>query len=266
MSGFIADNSTYNINTDYSMSVILSHFNEEYIYSTIKNWINMKYQEPYFIVNNIILGYNENFKQLLYTYQNDSDRELILDTRNRVYKDIINLLCYEFNLECNLTELDENDLYTPAFYLFRLLVSEFVENVKMFFVNFILKEKNNLYDALDMNRFRKDKDTNTLYNKKKFTNSKLAILISRLGYVIDNICVMDIPFDVYLNNVYQDKNIVSYILNLIAPKNDFFKTYVAPLFAANSLVKASIIGDITILLYNVAGNDIYMQDLLEEDE
>lgn len=266
MSGFIADNSTYNINTDYAMSVILSHFNEEYIYSTIKNWIKMKYEEPYFMINNIILGYNENFKQLLYMYQNDADREAILDTRNRVYKDIIELLCNEFQLEYNLSELDNNDLYTPAFYLFRLLVSEFVENVKMFFVNFILKEKNNLYSFLNLDRFKRDKDTNTIYNKKKISNSKLAIIISKLGYVVDNICVMDISFQDYLNNVYQDQNIINYLLNLVSSKNDFFKTYVAPLFAPNSLVKASILGDITILLYNIAGNNIGIDDLIDEEE
>lgn len=266
MSGFIADNSTYNIATDYSMAVILSHFNQEYIYSTIKNWIDMKYIEPMPLINNVIMGYNENFKQLLYTYQNDIDRQQILDVRNRVYTDIINLLCKEFNLEYNASEIDQSDLYTPAFYMFRLLVSEFTENAKMFFVNFILKEKNNIYESFNLKQFKKDKDAVTIYNKKKIKNSKLAIITSRLNYVIDNICVLDISFEDYLNYVYQDKNIVAYLLNLIAPKNDFFKTYVTPLFAHNSLVKPTLISDITIMLYNIAGNEMFINDLMEEDE
>ena len=90
------------------------------------------------------MGYNENFKQLLHTYQNQLDQEQTMNTRNMIYKDIINLICNEYNLEFNITDYDEIDLYTPAFYLFRLLVSEFTENVKTFFTNFILKEKNNL--------------------------------------------------------------------------------------------------------------------------
>ena len=43
MSGFISSNSSYNISTDYQMSVILSHFDTDFIYATIKNMINSKY-------------------------------------------------------------------------------------------------------------------------------------------------------------------------------------------------------------------------------
>ena len=44
MSGFIADNSSYNISTDLLMSVILSHFDTDYIYGNIKNVIE-KYSQ-----------------------------------------------------------------------------------------------------------------------------------------------------------------------------------------------------------------------------
>ena len=55
-----------------------------------------------FTVNNIVFGYEENFKQLSYMYENEDDRSMIADARNRVYKDIITLLCNEFQLEANL--------------------------------------------------------------------------------------------------------------------------------------------------------------------
>ena len=266
MSGFIANNSEYNINTDHSMSVILSHFDPELILRTVKGWIDIKYEEPMPLISNIIMGYNENFKQLLHTYQNQLDQEQTMNTRNMIYKDIINLICNEYNLEFNITDYDEIDLYTPAFYLFRLLVSEFTENVKTFFTNFILKEKNNLYESLNMNQFKKDKDASTVYNKKRMDNNKLAIIISRLGYVIDNICVYDISFEDFLRNVYSDENLIQYLLRIVAPRSDFFKQYVATMFGDMSKVRASLISGITIMLYKAAGNDIFINDLMEDEE
>lgn len=264
MSGFIADNSSYNISTDYLMSTILSHFDESYIYTTIKNWIQLKYQEPMFTVNNIVFGYEENFKQLSYMYENEDDRSMIADARNRVYKDIITLLCNEFQLEANLEVLDNDDLYVPAFFLFRLLVSEFMINVKNFFVNYIIKECDQLYDFLNLDRFKKEKDSTTIYNKKNINNPKLAIIISRLNYVISNICVMDIPFDLYIRNIGYDQNTVNYILSIIGVKNDFFKTYVAPIFDRNSMVRPFVVSSISIDLYNIAGGGIEIEGLIDE--
>lgn len=267
MSGFIADNSTYNISTDYQMSVILSHFNTEYIYSTIKNWIDMKYVEPMTRINNIVFGYNENFKQLLFTYTSDLDRQQILDTRNGVYTEIIDLLCKEFGLVYNKEQEEGYDLYTPAFYLFRLLVSEFTDNVKCFFTNFIIRERNSLYTNLDLAQFKKQKDSSTTYNKKRIKNSKIAIIISRLNYVIDNICVYDIPFETYLTYVCgEDKNMLNYLLNLVSPTNDFFKTYVAPMLHKDSPVRPMIVSDITIALYNQLSNEVDINDYVDDDE
>lgn len=267
MSGFIADNSSYNISTDYSMATILSHFNTEYIYATIKDWIDIKYREPMLRINNIVYGYQENFKQLLYTYTAEEDRTQILNTRNSVYTDIIDLLCKEFNLEYNVELQDGQDLFTPAFYLFRLLVSEFTENVKRFFVNYIIREKNGIYAQLNMEQFKKQKDSSTMYNRKRIRNSKLAIIISRLNYVIDSICVgYDIPFGMYLSYICDDPNLYNYLINLVAPRNDFFKTYVAPMLSEDSHVRASLISDITIELAKQCNSDVSINDYMEEDD
>ena len=263
MSGFISSNSSYNISTDYQMSVILSHFDTDFIYSTIKNMINSKYYENV-DMSNIIICYEENFKQLLSMYTNDVDVQQILDTKNTIYGEIITLLCNEFQLEYNECEADGYDLYTPAFYLFTLLVSAFTLNVKNFFTHSIIKERNNLYNPLQLSQFKREKDSSTIYNKKRIKNSKLAIILSRLNYVIDNICVFDIDFATYVENVCENKNIVNYILRIVSPKNDFFKTYVVPMFDKNSPVRAMIINDINIQLYNQLSNEINLVDYMED--
>ena len=47
-------------------------------------------------------------------------------------------------------------------------------------------------------------------------------------------------------------------------KNDFFKTYVVPMFDKNSPVRAMIINDINIQLYNQLSNEINLVDYMED--
>lgn len=264
MSGFIADNSTYNIENEYSMSVILSHFDTDYIYGVIINKIRNKYFEISDIVN-IPYTYNENFKQLLSIYTNDNDRELILQTRNTIYTEIIDLLCKSFDLEFNPIE-DQIDLYNPVYYLFDLLVSGFTNYVIIFFANYIVKERNNLYNSLNLGQYKREKDSSTIYNKKRINNTKLAIIISKLSYVIDNICCHDITFENYVNTVCFDKSIASYITSIVSSKSDFFKKFVVPMFNKNSPIQPMLISDITIALYNQANSDINLLDYIEDED
>ena len=105
--------------------------------------------------------------------------------------------------------------------------------------------------------------------KKNINNPKLAIIISRLNYVISNICVMDIPFDLYIRNIGYDQNTVNYILSIIGVKNDFFNfMYIIQnnvnVFDRNSMVRPFVVSSISIDLYNIAGGGIEIEGLIDE--
>lgn len=231
MSGFIAANNIYNITTENEISVLLSHFDSQYIMDVIKHNIQNKFTQYQVLggMPNIIGGYETYFKQnLLDIFTSQEDQERILITREETYKEIINILCTEHYMQFN-NNTENTDYYSIAFYLYSFLVSDFTNNVINFFTNFIIKEKNTLYDSLQLNTLKRSKDSTTIYNKKLYKNSKLAIINANLDYVLDNICGYDISLSNILSYIYKDVNMIKFIETSILPIHDFYKNFYVPL-------------------------------------
>ena len=232
MSGFLANNQEYNITTENEVSIILSHFNTDFIFNIIKDNLSNKFKYNYTQTPNIIASFETNFKALSSTYTGNVEQ--IQMVRINTYREIINILCKEYGLQFN--EYEGCDYYSIAYYLYGLLLSGFNKNITTFFTNYIKRERNNLYEALNLASMKKNKDTGTIYGKKLYENIKLAIINANLEYVIDNICAFDIPFEVVLQNIYYDKNVVDFILSIASPIDDFFKTaYVSALKSENRI-------------------------------
>jgi len=226
MSGFLAANNTYNINTENEVSIILSHFNSEFLFNVIKDNITRKTEYYQIGMPNIVAAYENRFKQLMSIYTSELDLQNIKQTREETYKEIIDILCREYNLQLN-QNLDNEDYYSIAYYLYSFLVSDFKNNVVLFFTNYIMKEKNYLYDYLELNDLKRSKDTTTIYNKKTYKNSKIAIINANLEFVINSIFVFDIDMNTLLNCIYDNKNIVKFLENTIQPVHDFFKYHIS---------------------------------------
>lgn len=229
MSAFIANNSEYNISTENEISIIISHFNSQFIFDVIKDNINKRFEYTQLSMSNIPASFEQNFKQLMVQYPSDVQR--IDATRIETYKEIIQILCNHCGFIYNEEAIQ--DYYSAAFYLYNFLVSNFTNNLVSFFVNFILKEKNSLYENLNLNNLKKNKDSTTIYSKRVYKNPKVAIINANLDYVIDNISVFDISFNDVLNTIYQDKSIVKYIEGIVVPMHDFFKQSYASLLQSN---------------------------------
>lgn len=220
MSGFIASNS-YNITTENEISVILSHFDSQFILDVIRDNINQKFNIYQMNMPNVVNSFENYFKQLKMTYTNQDHINEIENVRIETYREIIEILAHEYGLEVNYDNIQ--DYYSIAYYLYEFLVSGFNEALVNFFTNYIMKEKNTLYDLLQLNDLKKNKDTTTIYNKKLYKNIKLAIINANLGYVMESLYGFDIEFSHILNVVYQDKNIVKFIESIVSPKFDFYK-------------------------------------------
>lgn len=222
MSRVISNSNVYSISTESEISLILSHFNSEYIFNLIEDNISNKFKYYQTNMPNVVAAYEQYFKQLSMTYTNQGDKERIEKVKLETYSEIINILCNKHNLVFNHEE--NQDLYSAAYYLYDFLICKYTDNLVLFFTNFILKEKNSIYESLNLNDYKKSKDSSTIYNKKIYKNPKIAIITANLEYVISNICVFDIPFNVLLNNIYQDnKSMIRFIENIVQPKCDFFK-------------------------------------------
>lgn len=255
MSGFIAS-SSYNVTTENEIAVILSHFNSEFIFDIIRDNIAQKYNFYQINMPNVVASFEQYFKQLQMVYDNLDDKVSIENTRIETYKEILNILSSHYDLEIDHDSIQ--DYYSITYYLYDLLVSGFNNSMITFFTNYIIKEKNTIYDVLQLNNLKKNKDISTIYNKKVYKNTKLAIINANLEYVIDNLCGYDITFNTILNTIYQDKNMIRFIENIVVPRVDFFKsTYVnmifstvRPIILTNirlEIQKQSMVEDISIM-------------------
>lgn len=228
MSGFISNSAEYDITTESEVANMLSHFNTEYIFDFVKE--NLQRKSNFYPTNppNAISAFESNFKIIMNLFpQNEME---ITNVRIETYKEIIKILCNEYSLKFNDSE---QDYFSAAYYLYGFLISGFSSGIISFFANYIIREKNSIYESTGLANMKKNKDISTVYNKKIYKNSKLAIINANLEYVIDNICQYDMPLDVILNSIYTDKNIVKYIDNCIDPINDFFKSFYVPFVQSN---------------------------------
>ena len=249
MSGFIASNIEYNITTETEVAEILSHFNSEYILNVIKD--NILRKQNFYPMNppNIVMAYDTNFKLLQNNYpEKNMDIE---NVRIETYKEIIEILCQEYQLQFN--DIDQ-DYYSTAFYLYSFLLSEFSSGLISFFANFIIKEKNSIYDSIGLADMKKNKDISTVYSKKIYKNTKLAIINANLEYVVDNICAYDISLNTILSNIYFDKNIVKHIESVIIPIYDFFKTVYVPV--VQSEIKSLLLTNIRFQIQRMSNDTI----------
>lgn len=156
MSNFIANSNMYNICTENEISVILSHFNREYVFNIIRDNITQRFRYSQLRMPNIVASFENYFKQLKTMYTDLDQIREIEDARISTYKEIISILSNEFQFQFNYDEIQ--DYYSAAFYLYSFLVSDFSSNLVTFFSNFILKERNNIYESFNLNDLKKNKD------------------------------------------------------------------------------------------------------------
>lgn len=256
MSYDVANFSEYNIVNENQVAMLLSRFDQNIFYDIIKDIINKRsYSYNFNIITNIPASYENYFKQCELNYP--SEKETIDSTRYDTYLNIINILCTSHNLQFN--SMATQDLYSAAYYLYDFLISNFNSHIINFFTNFIIKEKNFLYDSLGLSQLKKNKDSSTLYNKKIYKNNKLAVIASNLEYVIDNICVFDIPLEALLNYIFQDKNNVRFLSQLIAPITDFFKSVYVPLI--QSQIRPILMSNIRLEIQKNMGDELDISDI-----
>lgn len=255
------NNSEYAIITDSEVTAMLSHFDHDFIYSVVTKSISERIRAYNMTMPNIVLSYEQHFKQMLELYPDS--RNTIIDTRSTVYEDIVKLLCDTYQLVFNDNE--SHDIYSSAVYLYEFLVSSFQTNLVEFFTNYIMKERNTIYDVLDFNSLKRNKDSSTMYSKKIFKNTRLGIICANLDMVIDNINVFDIDFHTYLNMVYgyDKRNVAKHIEMVITPIDDFFTTYIVPCFSTG--MRPVLVTAIRLRLQEItSGCDLNTNNIVKE--
>lgn len=219
------NNIDYTVVSNRELSSVLGYFSPEMTMSILDNVIEDRIRNHSQALANLPFSYETNIKLAIDSYSN-INREL-LERRNQTYLSIIDRLCAYHQLSCNLGTL--NDLYAPAYYIYDLLISNFQTNIMTFFYNFIMREKINLYESLNLSDTKKNKDSSAIYSKRISNGSDniLAAIHANLDLVITQLIGYDIGLSDFINLVYPLQ--VSEFLNSILVDNgDFYRRFIVP--------------------------------------
>lgn len=210
----------YDIISDAEVTTILSHFDPDEILGFVDD--NLARKHMFYPNNplNFVSSLETNFS---FVYMNlPSEKERIDAIRDDTYKAIIDKICNYYNLEF----VDNGqDYYTIAFYMYEFFITQFSSNVIKLFTNYIIKEKDYIYNYIGLMNQKKNKDISTTYSKKIHKDLKLAIINANLEYVVDSISLFDISFEDILNLIYTDRNIIELLAYSVSPKGDLFKDH-----------------------------------------
>lgn len=212
----------YEINNEYNVTDILAHFDSSYILNIIEDKLeNISFATSQ-IEPNIVVSFENNFKNMNDRFPGDSQN--IRNIREQVYRDIIRILTNKFNLQFNMS--DENiDLYTAAYYLYDFLMSHRNNIMVNFFTAFIINNKESLCTTLNIEEFRKGKDSAAAYSKRVYQDNKFAIISANMPAIINYVSTLDITLLNIFQSTYKDIKLVQFLDNAFADKGNFFKDY-----------------------------------------
>lgn len=238
----------FNIMSETELGEILSHYETEYVLNVVEMAIRARFSPNTILPQpNVVNAWEQNFKQIMATFDSATYNEKVMHVRNETYREIIAKICKEFSL--NFTIDDNVDLYSAAYFLYDFFVANFNAYMVKFFYNHIFKERSNIYDSLGLATYRKSKDSSTSYGKRLYKDIKLAVINANIDMVVGSISGNDIPLD-YVINTVMPKDKANYMNTLVSDAGDFFKNYYYQILQCD--IRPTIITDIRFGLHNIA--------------
>lgn len=250
----------YNISSENNLTELLAHFDSGFVLNIIEDKINMR-QYNSMPESNIIKSFEENFKVM--KEQFPGDEENINLVRTRVYTEIINILCRGFNLNCMLD--DFTDLYSAAYYLYDFLLCNSGPIMINFFTSFIINNKDSLYNSLNLESYKKNKDSSTIYNKRIYIDPKYITISANLEMVLKHIITIDITLDNILQTTYVNPQIIMFLSEIITDKGDYFKDYYCSLLNRQEILPV-ILTDIRLQLQKIVGANTGIDQLINKED
>lgn len=255
----IVGSQPYQISNEYNITEILAHFDSNYIFDILEDKLENISFASSLIESNIVGSFETNFKAMNDQFQGDSQN--IRNIREQVYTDIIRVLTEKFNLQFNT--VDPNiDLYTAAYYLYDFLICNRNNIMINFFTAFIVNNKDSLYFILNIEDFRKNKDSAAAYGKHIYKeDQQFAAISANMSNVINYISNLDITLLNIFQSTYKNPNLVMFLDNAFADRGNFFKDFYCNVIN-NPEELPIIITNIRLSLQNLVG-DISPTDIKE---
>lgn len=240
----------YRINNEYNVTEILAHFDSNYILHTLEDRLNNLNYTSSLIESNDVASFEENFKLMNEKFPGDSQN--IKNVREEVYREIIRILTNKFNLEFNTVD-DTIDIYTAAYYLYDFLVCRRNDLMIRFFTLFIINNKENICSILNIDGFKKNKDSSSAYGRRMYSDPKYAVISANIPFIIDHISSLNITLTNIFQSVYVNPSLVAFLDNAIADKGNFFRDFYYSV-VKNPEIAPNIITNIRLSLQRLVGD------------
>lgn len=246
----ILNSGEFNIEAENACASLLTQFNSNYIYDICNHSLLIKDQPSINEAPNIVNACEFSFKQLKEMFSIDAAN--IDEVRDRTYMEIIDRLCKFY--DADFIDPGDEYHYLLARNMYYFLCSGYVRCLIKFMSHHIYKNRNELYETLNIVDAKKSKDTSTVYNRKIYKqDQKLGLIIANIDTVINYILGQDIPFEEILDYIFMDKDLVYTIHNSFKFRQDFFNFYKATM---NTMFRPSIISNIVLQLQSHYANTL----------
>lgn len=219
---------------------IIFNLSPETINSIITNIIT---DSDIFKMNN-----NQNMVDVIEAYKNDIEMSWNISL-NQIYTDIIETIAYNTGIYIDYDNLNDNDLYLLSSSIYDIFISNMYNNLVNFIINYITMNKNSIYKSLELDKFKKSRDVDIIYNSELIDDKELVLILSKLENVINSIFSIDFA-DI---NILQIAGYNSEKLNCILNYTNLNSGIILPKYKKlllNDLVKSSIMNDIKLYFHN----------------
>lgn len=252
----------YNMVAEGEIAELLSKFNTQYVMDVIDSNIKNRFAFNPIISNpNIINSYEMNFKGMLNNFPDDGEN--IMSIRQETYLTIINKICDSFNLQYIG---DNPDCYILAYNMYDIFVSGFSRNIINFFARYIYMYKNEIYNNMGLDKYKKSKDSTTNYIRKVFEDSKyIDVIIARIREVIYYISGFDIDFYTFLTFNYP-REVCDFIYSNLAPLGNIFKDEICKVINIPSILTEIRVAIQNLLVQDSANTNLISDETEKEKE
>lgn len=215
----------YNINLENEVSVLLSHFETDFVLNVLRNNVETRIKYNSLVRPNLVSSFEQSFKEMRENYPASSDE--IAFVRNQTYVEIIEELCKIHNLRFNAPDMI--DPFTGAFYLYKFLVCDFQANIENFFIQILLREKEQILLQLGLIeevKSKKIRDRAVVYNGTVvYKDPYMTMLATHLVNIIPLLSNMDITLRDIIMSIPIEGVIKEFLSNTVADSGDFYKSY-----------------------------------------
>lgn len=248
----IGNNPIQVINSEKAVGIILSKFSSDFILDVIEDNIKMKFRPFGIGPVNYPVVFEQDFKMAM--MENPAFADNINQVRLKTHKEIIDIVCASYNLSIS-TEVDDyspEQMYSLAVLLFDIFVTSFTPKMISFFVNYILNNKDDIYNSIsDAEEIKKNKET-TSYGRKIYNDTKMVVIHSALNSVLTSVSAHDIPFNVLIYYL-TDRPTADYLVSLLQDNNDIYKYHYAS-YIINPITRPDLFTAIKFEMQSIASD------------